>query len=312
MLADSGFAQTEVDWKLTVVGLLTGLLVGMTGMGGGSLMTPILVFVFGIPPATAIGTDIAHGAAFKSVSAVQHRRMGNVRARLAGWMLIGSAPMSLLGVWVNVQLTERYGDDAKSLMGQVLGAALLFGAVGLVAKSLVQKSASGGDPNWKLTNRDRVAAIIIGAFGGFIVGLTSVGSGVFFGLTLLVVFPLRAHKVVGTDIFHAAALLYVAGAAHWAAGNIDFGILFWLLLGSIPGVLIGGHLTLSIPEQRLRLLLAGVLGLAGIKLLNVPGAGTIVVVVLSAGVVALLVWLARHSWIRIQRGRSGGAPSAMD
>ena len=100
-------------------------------MGGGSLMTPILVFLFGIPPSTAIGTDIAHGAASRRVGAVQHRRMGNVRARLAGWMLIGSVPASLLGVWLNVQLTERYGDEAKSVMGQVLGAALLFGAVGL-------------------------------------------------------------------------------------------------------------------------------------------------------------------------------------
>jgi uncharacterized membrane protein YfcA len=301
-----------MNWQFVLAGLLTGLLVGMTGMGGGSLMTPILVFLFGIPPATAIGTDIAHGAAFKTVGAVQHRRMGNVRARLAGWMLIGSVPLSLLGVWLNVQLTKRYGDDVKSVMGQVLGAALLFGAVGLIAKSLVQTGTPSGDPDWELTNRDRVAAILIGAFGGFIVGLTSVGSGVFFGLTLLVVFPLRAHKVVGTDIFHAAVLLYVAGAAHWAAGNIDFGILFWLLIGSIPGVLIGGRLTVSIPEQRLRLLLAGVLGLAGIKLLNVPGAGTIVVVVLSAGAVGLLVWLAHHSWIRIQRGRSGGVPAPID
>jgi len=300
-----------MDWKFTVVGLLTGLLVGMTGMGGGSLMTPILVFLFGIPPSTAIGTDIAHGAAFKSVSAVQHRKMGNVRARLAGWMLIGSAPMSLLGVWVNVQLTERYGDDVESVLGQVLGAALLFGAVGLVAKSVVQTGASG-DSNWKLTNRDRVAAILIGVLGGFIVGLTSVGSGVFFGLTLLVIFPLRAHKVVGTDIFHAAVLLYVAGAAHWAAGNVDFGLLLWLLLGSIPGVLIGGRLTLAIPEQFLRLLLAGVLGLAGIKLLDVPGAGVIVIVALSAGVVALLVLLARHSWIRFQRGRDGSAASTAE
>ena len=263
-----------MDWEFVVAGLFTGLLVGMTGMGGGSLMTPILVFLFGIPPSTAIGTDIAHGAAFKTVGAVQHRRMGNVRARLAGWMLVGSVPASLVGVWLNEQLTDRYGDEAKSVMGQVLGAALLFGAVGLIAKSLVQTGGPGGDPDWQLTNRDRVAAILIGLLGGFIVGLTSVGSGVFFGLTLLVVFPLRAHKVVGTDIFHAAVLLYVAGAAHWAAGNVDFGILFWLLLGSIPGVLIGGRLTLSIPEQRLRLLLAGVLGLAGIKLLNVPFAGT--------------------------------------
>jgi hypothetical protein len=149
-----------------------------------------------------------------------------------------------------------------------------------------------------------VAAVLIGALGGFIVGLTSVGSGVFFGLTLLVVFPLRAHKVVGTDIFHAAALLYVAGVGHWLAGNVDFGLLFWLLLGSIPGVLIGGRLTLAIPEQFLRLLLAGVLGLAGTKLLDVPGAGAIVVVALSAGLVALLVFIARHSWIRIQRGRA--------
>ena len=188
-------------------------------------------------------------------------------------MLIGSIPASLLGVWLNVQLTERYGDEAKSVMGQVLGAALLFGAVGLIAKSLVQTGGPAGDPDWELTKRDKVAAIVIGLLGGFIVGLTSVGSGVFFGLTLLVVFPLRAHKVVGTDIFHAAILLYVAGAAHWAAGNIDFGILFWLLLGSIPGVLIGGRLTLSFPEERLRMLLAGVLGLAGIKLLNVPFAG---------------------------------------
>jgi uncharacterized membrane protein YfcA len=297
-----------VTWQYTLLGLLTGVLVGMTGMGGGSLMTPLLVFLFGVPPSTAIGTDIAHGAVFKSVSAVHHRRMGNVRARLAGWMLVGSAPASLLGVWLNVQLTDRYGDDVESVMGQVLGGALLFGAVGLIAKSLLQKETVG-DADWRLARRDRIAAVLIGVFGGFIVGLTSVGSGVFFGLTLLIIFPLRAHKVVGTDIFHAAALLYVAGAAHWAAGNIDIGILLWLLLGSVPGVLLGGRLTLSIPERPLRLVLAGVLGLAGMKLLDVPGAGIIIVVALSAGATALLVWLGRHSWIRYQRVRNGRAPA---
>ena len=126
-----------MTWQFVLAGLFTGLLVGMARMGGGSLMTPILVFIFGIPPSTAIGTDIAHGAVFKSVGALQHRRMGNVRAKLAGWMLIGSIPASLAGVWLNEKLTERYGDDAKSVLGQVLGAALLFGAVGLIAKSLV-------------------------------------------------------------------------------------------------------------------------------------------------------------------------------
>jgi uncharacterized protein len=297
-----------MTWQFVLAGLFTGLLVGMTGMGGGSLMTPILVFLFGIPPATAIGTDIAHGAVFKSVGAVQHRRMGNVRARLAGWMLVGSVPTSLAGVWLAARLADLYGNGTKDLMGQVLGAALLFGCVGLIAKSLTHTEAIE-DVDWDLTTRDRVAAILIGAFGGFVVGLTSVGSGVFFGLTLLVVFPLRAHKVVGTDIFHAAILLYVAGAAHWAAGNVDFSILGWLLLGSIPGVLIGGRLTLSIPEHVLRLTLAGVLGLAGVKLLNFPGAGTIVIVGLAVGATVLLIWIGRHSWIRIQRGREVSVPS---
>jgi uncharacterized membrane protein YfcA len=298
-----------LTWQLVLTGLLTGLLVGMTGMGGGSLMTPILVFLFGVSPATAIGTDIAHGAVFKTVGAVQHRRMGNVRARLAGWMLIGSVPTSLVGVWLADRLTETYGDDVKDTMGKVLGAALLFGCVGLVAKSLV-RAKELGDPDWELTTRDRAAAVLIGVFGGFIVGLTSVGSGVFFGLTLLVVFPLRAHKVVGTDIFHAAILLYVAGAAHWAAGNVDFSILGWLLLGSIPGVLIGGRLTVSIPAEALRLCLAFVLGLAGIRLLNVPFAGTIVVVGLAAGLVALLVYLGRHSWMRMQQRAREALPGA--
>lgn len=300
-----------MDWEYTVLGLLTGLLVGMTGMGGGSLMTPLLVFLFGVPPTTAIGTDIAHGAVFKTVSAVQHRRMGNVRARLAGWMFVGSAPTSLLGVWVAVELTQRYGDDVESVMGQVLGGALLFGAIGLVAKSLVQATALE-EVGWKLTTRDKVAAVLIGVFGGFVVGLTSVGSGVFFGLTLLVLFPLRAHKVVGTDIFHAAALLYVAGMGHWIAGHVDWALLGWLLLGSIPGVLLGGRLSLRIPEPALRLVLAAILGLAGIRLLDVPGAGIIIVVALSVGAVALLGWIGRHSWIRFQHGRTARAPTGID
>jgi len=295
-----------VSWQFVLAGLLIGLLVGMTGMGGGSLMTPILVILFGVSPTVAIGSDIAHGAIFKTVGAVQHRRMGNVRAQLAGWMLLGSAPMSLLGVWLASWLESQYGSAVTSTMGQVLGGALLFGCVGLVAKNFIT-SKPADDDAFALTTRDRVAAVLIGAFGGFIVGLTSVGSGVFFGLTLLVVFPLRAHKVVGTDIFHAAALLYVAGIGHFIAGNVDMGIVGWLLIGSIPGVLLGGHLSLSVPERPLRFVLAGVLGLSGLKLLDVPQSSLIIVVALAAGLAALLVYLGRHSWIRYQRGRDGSS-----
>jgi uncharacterized membrane protein YfcA len=293
-------------WEFTIAGLLVGTLVGMTGMGGGSLMTPILVILFGVNPAVAVGSDIAHGAIFKTVGAVQHRKMGNVRAQLAGWMLLGSAPMSLVGVWLANWLQDNYGDGVESTMGRVLGGALLFGCVGLIAKSFVHVKAESADDEFALTNRDRAAAVLIGLFGGFVVGLTSVGSGVFFGLTLLVVFPLRAHKVVGTDIFHAAALLYVAGVGHWVAGNVDMGIVGWLLLGSIPGVLIGGRLSLSIPDTLLRFALATVLGLSGLKLIDVPGTSVAIIVVLGIGMTALLVYIGRHSWIRYSRGRSGG------
>jgi uncharacterized protein len=291
-------------WELALTGALIGTLVGMTGMGGGSLMTPILVILFGFNPAVAIGTDIAHGAIFKTLGAVQHRRMGNVRAQLAGWMLLGSAPMSLLGVWLADWLQHAYGKGVESTMGRVLGGALLFGCVGLVAKNFIT-SKPIGDVDFTLARRDRLAAVLIGLFGGFVVGLTSVGSGVFFGLTLLVVFPLRAHKVVGTDIFHAAALLYVAGIGHLIAGNVDMGTVGWLLLGSLPGVLAGGRLSLQVPDRPLRFVLALVLGLSGLKLVDVPGAGVAIVVLLAVGMAVILIYIGRRSWVRIQRGRNG-------
>ena len=291
-------------WEYVIAGLLVGSLVGMTGMGGGSLMTPILVILFGVNPTTAVGTDIAHGAIFKTVGAFQHRRMGNVRAQLAGWMLLGSAPMSLLGVWLATWLQDHYGKGVESTMGRVLGGALLFGCVGLVAKSFV-RARELSDDEFELTRRDRVAAVLIGLIGGFVVGLTSVGSGVFFGLTLLVVFPLRARKVVGTDIFHAAALLYVAGFGHFVAGNVDMSLVGWLLLGSIPGVLAGGRLSLRIPDPLLRFALATVLGLSGLKLIDVPGTGIAIVCVLGIGLAALLTYIGRHSWVRYSRARNG-------
>ena len=280
-------------WQFTLAGLLVGALVGMTGMGGGSLMTPILVILFGVNPAVAVGSDIAHGAIFKTVGAFQHRKMGNVRAQLAGWMLLGSAPMSLVGVWLANWLQDTYGDGVQSTMGRVLGGALLFGCVGLLAKSFVRAKAVD-DGDFALTKRDKLAAVLIGFFGGFIVGLTSVGSGVFFGLTLLVIFPLRAHKVVGTDIFHAAALLYVAGIGHWVAGNVDMGIVGWLLLGSIPGVLLGANMSIRVPDRALRFAFAAILSLSGLKLMDVPYSTTVIAVCAVAAVAALAFWTVRR------------------
>jgi uncharacterized protein len=291
-----------MEWKLALAGLLIGLLVGLTGMGGGSLMTPILIILFGFKPTLAIGTDIAHGAIFKTIGAIRHRRLGNVRARLSGWMFIGSAPSSLGGVWLSSWLKHRYGDNIESVSAQVLGGVLVFGCASLIAKSILRPRET--DDYFVMTKRDRIAAIAIGVVGGFIVGLTSVGTGVFFGLTMLVVFPLQAHKIVGTDIFHAAALLYVAGAGHFVAGNVDKSTVGWLLVGSIPGVIAGSQLTLSIPERPLRIVLASVLGLSGLKLLDIPGTGIAIVVVLGVGMTVLLVLIGRRTWMARRRARS--------
>jgi uncharacterized protein len=289
-----------VSWQLVLAGLFVGTLVGMTGMGGGSLMTPILILLLGFSPTVAIGTDIAHGAIFKTVGAVRHRRLGNVQARLSGWMFVGSAPASILGVMLSTWLSHRYGSGINSVSSQVLGGALIFGCLGLAAKTLV-KPKDFADQRFVMSRRDRVAAMLIGVAGGFVVGLTSVGTGVFFGLTLLFLFPLRAHKVVGTDIFHAAALLYVAGLGHFIAGNVDVSAVGWLLIGSIPGILVGSQLTLAIPDRLLRGALSVVLGLSGLRLLDVPGTTTAIVVVLAAGMALLLAFIVRRSWMLRER-----------
>lgn len=302
-----------MTWQFVLTGLLIGVLVGMTGMGGGSLMTPILVIVFGFKPTIAVGTDILHGAIFKTVGALRHRRLGTVHAQLSGWMFIGSAPASLGGVALATHLKHVYGDSAQTVMGYVLGAALLFGAAGLAAKSLLHAKVIGEDDRFDMVWRDRLAAIAIGLVGGFIVGLTSVGSGTFFGLTMLFVFPLRAHKVVGTDILHAAALLYVAGFGHVVAGNVDLHAVGWLLLGSVPGVLVGSHYSVRLPEDVLRLTLACVLALSGLKLVNVPGAYLAVALGLAAAAVAALVVRERRRWSARRAERlAAGLASARD
>src|SRR5919202_59829 len=284
-----------MEWKLALAGLLIGSLVGLTGMGGGSLMTPLLIFFFGFNPSVAIGTDILHGAVFKTVGAARHRMLGTVHARLSGWMFLASAPMSLVGVALATWIKHRYGDSTHSALGYVLGAALVAGGLGLLAKSLIGHTERPDAP-FLLENKHRWAAVTIGFFGGLIVGLTSVGTGVFFGLTLLVLFPLRSAKVVGTDIFHAAALLWVAGFGHFIAGNVDFGAVGWLLIGSIPGVLIASNFTLRMPDRALRVALATVLGLSGIKLADLPQTNALLGVGAAIGVAALPYVLAQPRW----------------
>jgi uncharacterized protein len=276
-----------VTWQFTITGLLIGGLVGLTGMGGGSLMTPLLILLFGFKPTLAVGTDILHGAVFKSFGAARHRRLGTVHARLTFWMFLGSGPMSLVGVQLGVYLEDRYGDGLDTGMAKVIGAALLLGALGLVAKTFVRRGIKADDAPFILSTRDRVIAVALGASGGFIVGLTSVGSGTFFALIMLLVFPLTAAKIVGTDIWHAAALLWVAGISHLIHGNVDLGAMAWLLLGSIPGILITSRMTIRLPDRSLRIALATTLAVSGVKLLDLPATGPLMALALVAGLALL-------------------------
>ena len=270
-----------------MAGLLIGVLVGMTGMGGGSLMTPMLIFLFGFKPTVAIGTDIVHGAIFKSFGAARHRQLGTVHGHLTLWMLLGSAPFSLLGVALSTWLSRRYGDGFEDAAAVILGVALIAGGLGFAAKTFLTGREKSDAP-FLLSRHDKWIALLTGVVGGFIVGLTSVGSGTFFGLVMLLVFPLTAAKVVGTDIFHAAALLWVAGAGHLAAGNVDLAATGWLLIGSIPGVLLGSQISVNLPERALRLALATTLTLAGLRLAEVPGADILILVVVAIATITLV------------------------
>ena len=298
-----------MTWQFTLTGLLIGSLVGLTGMGGGSLMTPILVLVFGFQPTYAVGTDILHGAIFKSFGAIRHRRLGTVHARLTMWMFLGSGPMSLAGVALAGLIKHRYGATAQTIEGYAVGAALVAGGLGLLAKSMIKRGVQPNNAPFLLLRRDKVLAVAIGAVFGFVVGLTSVGSGTFFGLVMVLVYPLTLPKIVGTDIFHAAALLWVAGIGHLIGGNVDLHATAWLLVGSIPGVLITSRFTVALPDVLLRTALGTVLTLSGLKLLDVPQANW----VLAAGLILLAVALVSYGirvWIASRPARQVETPDS--
>ena len=280
-----------MTWQFTLTGLALGAIVGLTGVGGGSLMTPVLVIVFGFKPTYAVGTDIFHGAIFKAFGAIRHRRLGTVHAHLTFWLFAGSGPLSLAGVGVAYLLRQHYGTGAQTFEQYAVGVALIAGGIGFLARSFVKGGAQASDAPFIMSRRDKIVALTIGAVFGFVVGLTSVGSGTFFGLVMVLVYPLTMAKIVGTDIFHAAALLWVAGIGHLVAGDVDLHATAWLLTGSVPGILISSRYTVRLPDVVLRGALGGILVLSGIKLLDVPEANWI----LGAGLGALALSLTGYT-----------------
>lgn len=292
-----------MTWQFTLTGLLLGAIVGLTGVGGGSLMTPVLVIVFGFKPTYAVGTDIFHGAIFKSFGAIRHRKLGTVHAHLTLWMFAGSGPLSLAGVGLAYVLRQHYGSGAETFEQYAVGGALIAGGSGFLARSFVKGGSRANEGPFIMSRRDKLLALAIGGVFGFVVGLTSVGSGTFFGLVMVLVYPLTMARIVGTDIFHAAALLWVAGVGHLVAGDVDLHATAWLLTGSVPGILISSRYTVRLPDVVLRGALGGILVLSGIKLLRVPEANWI----LGAGLAALALVLAGYT-IALRQSGSRATP----
>jgi uncharacterized protein len=300
-----------MDPAIIIFGLGIGLLVGMTGMGGASLMTPLLIIVFGISPVTAIGTDIFYAAVTKTVGGYQHLKMKTVHRGIAFWLAVGSVPSAIAGVWVIEILQRSYGEDLDKLVLGMLGGALLVVGIATLLRSFFFKDVIAERYAMHLYRRHIVAAVITGVVTGFVIGLTSAGSGTLIAIALIAIFRLTPQRVVGTDIFHAAVLLWAAGIAHWVGGNVDLVLAGNILLGSVPGVLLGGLLAVRAPQGFLRRALAVVLVASGITLVSKEGEPSVVIPAIAiAGVIVGSLFVAQAvSQSRARRARAAPAAS---
>ena len=280
-----------MDPAIIVFGLGIGVLVGMTGMGGGSLMTPLLILIFGIQPTTAIGTDIFYSAVTKTVGGWRHLRLKTVNMELVKWLSFGSVPAAVLGVAIVSELQNRIGEERlDSLVYAVLGGTLLMVGVITLTRALILRNLVDERDRFDVERRHKVAAIAIGAATGFVIGVTSAGSGTVIAILLIAVYRLAPKRVVGTDVFHAAILLWAAGLAHWVGGNVDFGLAANILIGSIPGVIIGAALSGRAPQGFIRTALGLVLVGSGIVTIQKgdPNVWPIAAAVAALGLGAIL------------------------
>ncbi len=258
-----------MDWLYTVSGFAVGLIVGVTGVGGGSLMTPLLVLFFGVSPATAVGTDLLYASLTKTVGGWVHGRNGTVDWKVFGLLAMGSLPAAVVTIALLKYLALGEA-TLRDLVTNVLSVALLATAAALLLKDQIKKLGRRKDGTiYELHHRYLPAATIVtGAIVGALVTVSSIGAGVLGTVALLFLYPrMPAVKVVGTDIVHAVPLTALAGMGHMALGTVDLVLLGSLLLGSLPGIWIGSHLSAKVPEKVLRPVLATMLLFIGIKML---------------------------------------------
>ncbi len=275
-------------------GLGVGILVGMTGIGGGAIMTPLLVLFVGTPPAAAVGTDLAYGAVTKTVGGYKHWRQRTIDFPLSAWMAVGSVPAAIGGTYMITWLEDALGGDRfETVMLYILAGAIGFtGVLTLVRAIFLKQLISKERHTLDMQTRHKVAAVGLGLSVGFVLGLTSAGSGSLIALGLIMIFRLTPHRVVGTDIFHAAIVLWAAAIAHIFAGNVDYPLAGAILVGSVPGVWVGSHMSVRLPAGTLRtvlgvVLVAAALGLAKKADLPVPDWSLAVV---PAVLLVIILW----------------------
>jgi uncharacterized membrane protein YfcA len=255
-----------MDFAYTIAGFFVGAIVGLTGVGGGSLMTPLLVLVFGIHPATAVGTDLLYAAITKAGGTLVHGFKKTVDWRITGLMAAGSLPASALTLWAVSQYAAGGLAGASKLISGALGVALLLTAAALIFRKHLQ-AFSGHHAERNPATTDTLT-VITGAVLGMLVSISSVGAGALGVTALILLYPrLPVLRVVGTDIAHAVPLTLVAGLGHWVLGSVDWTLLGSLLLGSLPGIFIGSHISARVPERVLRPILASLLVIIGGKLI---------------------------------------------
>ncbi len=297
----------NIDPGIALAGLIVGFVVGLTGMGGGALMTPVLVIGFGIEPLTAVSSDLVAAVVMKPIGGGIHFRRGTVHMGLVRWLMLGSVPGALIGSYV----ISHMGDDVGDTIKVILGVVLLIAAAAMIVRWYIGSRHIGileGDAAERVPVR-RVATLTVGLVGGFVVGMTSVGSGSLMIVAMMLLYPmLSARELVGTDLVQAVPLVTAAAVGHLLWGDFELDITTSLLLGSIPGVILGAHVSSRAPDDLIRPVLALVLVLSGLKLLDVPNdvLGVILVLALIGGAVA---WFVRRRRVRRPRARSAESAS---
>jgi uncharacterized membrane protein YfcA len=254
-----------VDFFIIIIGFFIGIIVGCTGMGGAALMTPLLIFI-GIQPLTAIGTDLAYSSVTKIFAAWQHYKLKTIDLTVVFLLALGSIPASLFGVGVIAYLQRNYGEIANLFVMKLLGVVLVFAAFFIFWRTFTASGSLKEIRGHTYSKKRKLITVLLGAIVGFLVGMTSVGSGTLITAALLFIYPLYGCTVVGTDIFHAVLLTGSGGLAHFFAGNVNLFLMLNLLVGSIPGVVIGAKLNSRLPDKFLRIVLAAIILIVGIKL----------------------------------------------